>query len=106
MWWLLIISGMGLLCYFAYEETPVYEDIVAINAIRDFSYMIFKTQSNLRVVFVLAVLTHVGEAVYAAYRASSIGCAPLYCYYWFLQTCLFGFASLSLLLKRCPLQAE
>lgn len=48
-------------------------------------------RSTSQVIFVLAVLIHIAEAIYAYRKATAAKFA------WFLQTLLFGFASLKLL---------
>ena len=118
----LIGFGMGTLYYYAYSTEPGIETEILWNEwsgavynksipmwkfyfnisaykLRLFALFIFQSQENLRIVFQLACLTHVIEAIIALYYAFSIGCQSTWLL-WFIQTLLVGYPSLGILVNR------
>jgi nucleoside-diphosphate-sugar epimerase len=60
---------------------------------------LFRSRFALKVVFYLASLAHVGEGVYAYFKARAIGCRNTSAI-WFIQVLLLGYFSMRYLLER------
>lgn len=86
IWWIAILGGMGLTALLAFERS----------AFQWWSEWITTalSQSVFQWIFGLAILAHVGEALYALKLASTDK------WRWTLQTFLLGYPSLSLLVKK------
>ncbi len=65
----------------------------------DLGLFLFRSQFGIQIVFLLAVLAHVGEAIYAVRVATEKECTNRKIA-WFIQTLLLGYPSLRLLLAR------
>ncbi|KAJ4809588.1 Short-chain dehydrogenase/reductase family 42E member 1 [Rhynchospora pubera] len=97
--WLFVMLGMlAIFCAaFLPPIGPLY-----------FNYWIhifvFRSVSVIRLVFVLAVVSHVGEGMYAYYLARKVD--PKNTKGWFWQTTALGFTSLQCLLKRARSKNE
>jgi len=70
-----------------------------LKPIESFGLLVFQTHANIKIVFFLALIIHLCEAVYAANFALHIGCKKTWLL-WFVQTLIVGGPSLMLLLKR------
>jgi nucleoside-diphosphate-sugar epimerase len=70
-----------------------------LQPIETFGLLVFQTHANIKIVFFLALIIHLCEAVYAAYFAWHIGCKRTWLL-WFVQTLILGGPSLILLFKR------
>lgn len=101
IWYFLVLTGMVLLWLVAYfpADAPLLQR--HLSGVYALSLFLFRSQVNLRLVFVLAVIAHVVEALYAMILAH------YWCYMqpgtvlsWTLQTLLLGYPSLQLLLRH------
>lgn len=92
--WLFCIIGMSSL--FAVACLPDFA--WPLSLLRAFSLFIFRSMWTIRIVFWLATLAHVGEAIYAWHLAKRVD--PENARGWFWQTLALGIFSLRLLLKR------
>ncbi len=90
-WWLAVLGGMGLLALLAFHPGAYGMWRAAVTAAL--------SQDLLRGIFVAALLTHLGEAVYAFRLAQRAGLAD-HAAGWFLQTFTLGYPSLRLLRRR------
>lgn len=86
---------VGILAHMAAAFLP---GIGPIGFLRSLSLFLFRSMWMTRLVFILAVAAHVGEAIYAWNLARRVD--PANCRGWFWQTLLLGFFSLRFLLKR------
>lgn len=93
--WLFCVIGMSLLFTAAY--VPDFGP-VSLSPLRAFVLFFFRSMWAARMIFILAVAAHVGEAIYAWYLAKKID--PSNSKGWFWQTFVLGIFSLRLLLKR------
>ncbi|KAA8514743.1 hypothetical protein F0562_017922 [Nyssa sinensis] len=91
--WLFCVIGMVSLFCAAY--LPDFGPVPLLRAIGVF---VFGSMWAVRMVFVLAVAAHIGEAIYAWNLANKVD--PANSRGWFWQTCALGVFSLRLLLKR------
>lgn len=91
--WLFCIIGMALVGIGSYLP-----DIGPVPLIRGFTLFFFRSMWLMRLVFVLSVAAHIGEAVYAWFLAKKVD--PANARGWFWQTFVLGFFSLRFLLKR------
>ena len=104
VWYLPILGGM-FACYCVAFTTPsqwqavgpVYATIM--QALLKVGLLLFQTQFMLRMVFIAAVAAHALEAFYAYRVCITIECSST-CVLWILQTFVFGFPSLRMLLAR------
>jgi hypothetical protein len=96
-WFVAITLGMsllGLYSFTGYGSVKAYPyDLLFI--IRQFALLIFRSQQVLQLVWYAAWAAHILEGVYAVRVCKQIGCTMYLP--WFIQTCFFGFASLSML---------
>lgn len=60
----------------------------------------FSLKKNIQILFVLAVLAHFIEATVALTVCRELKCDNERTFYWFIQTCLYGYGSLGLLYER------
>ncbi|KAH7523372.1 hypothetical protein FEM48_Zijuj06G0003800 [Ziziphus jujuba var. spinosa] len=91
--WLFCVIGMTTLFCAAYLP-----DIGPVPLLRGFSLFIFRSMWIMRMVFLLSVAAHIGEAAYAWHLAKRVD--PANSRGWFWQTFALGFFSLRFLLKR------
>ncbi|KAL7085719.1 hypothetical protein ACP275_14G296300 [Erythranthe tilingii] len=91
--WILVVIGMTILFCAAYM--PAYGPVPLCRAINLF---VFRSIRTVRVVFLVSMALHLGEAVYAWQLARK--CDPANARGWFWQTFVLGFFSLRCLLKR------
>ncbi|KAK8937083.1 3beta-hydroxysteroid-dehydrogenase/decarboxylase isoform 1 [Platanthera zijinensis] len=91
--WIYVIGGMMSLFYTAFLPT-----IGLLKWLNTLGLLIFRSVWNLRLVFYVSVLLHVGEAIYVWFRSRRVD--PLNATGWFWQTFLLGFPSMKLFLKR------
>jgi Domain of unknown function (DUF4499) len=91
--WIAIIFGM--LALFAAAFLP---PVRPVKPIQELGLFIFRSVLALKLLFVVAVGLHLGEALYAWFLARKAD--PINASGWFWQTFMIGFPSLSLLLKR------
>src|SRR5262245_23085235 len=90
-WWIGVLGGLGLLALLAFDDGAY--------AVWHRTVTTIFPQSLLRVIFVAAVVTHIGEALYALRLLQRIGLRDnLLC--WFAQTLALGFPSLRLLRRQ------
>lgn len=98
---ILILFGMYLTGLFALESVDLSGNSKDIfQPLRSFSYLIFRTQQNLKILFILAVLAHFTEALVAISVCRELKCDFERTIYWFIQTFLYGYGSLGLLYER------
>lgn len=91
--WIAIILGMSAL--FAAGWLP---DIGPVPFLRALHLFFFRTITVVKAVFIVSVILHVGEGIYAWLLAKRVD--PGNAMGWFLQTCALGFFSMRFLLKR------
>ncbi|KAK1313785.1 3beta-hydroxysteroid-dehydrogenase/decarboxylase isoform 1 [Acorus calamus] len=91
--WILVVGGM--VANFCVAFLPCYGPLAWLKSI---SLFIFRSVSTVRLVFILAVAAHVGEAVYAWSLSKRVD--PANSGGWFWQTFCLGIFSLRFLLKR------
>ncbi|XP_020583959.1 short-chain dehydrogenase/reductase family 42E member 1 [Phalaenopsis equestris] len=91
--WISVIVGMSSLFYTAF--LPTFWPLKWLNSLALF---IFRSVSNLRLLFYIAVLLHVGEAIYVWFRARRVDSANATGWFW--QTFILGFSSTKLFLRR------
>ncbi|CAH8310797.1 unnamed protein product [Eruca vesicaria subsp. sativa] len=91
--WLAVILGMSAL--FAAGWLPEVGPVPFLRALHLF---FFRTMTMVRAVFIVAVLLHVGEGIYAWSLAKRVD--PDNAMGWFWQTTALGFFSMRFLLKR------
>ncbi|KAK1288724.1 3beta-hydroxysteroid-dehydrogenase/decarboxylase isoform 2 [Acorus calamus] len=91
--WILVVAGM--VTNFCVAFLPCYGPLAWLKSI---SLFIFRSVSTIRLVFILAVAAHVGEAVYAWSLSRRVD--PANSGGWFWQTLCLGIFSLRFLLKR------
>ncbi|RAL37750.1 hypothetical protein DM860_000444 [Cuscuta australis] len=91
--WVLVLGGMIALFGAAYLP-----DFGPIPLVRGIGLFVFRSVGALRLLFVVAVALHLGEAVYAWHLAKQVDAANSCGWFW--QTFALGFPSLRLLLKR------
>lgn len=104
--WVLIFLGMGLLFHFAHSNND-YASIadsnkllIPMDILQRFALLLFRSQENLKVIFDLAVATHVLEAIYATYICIiDLKCRNTW-YMWSFQTFCLGYGSLQYLIRR------
>jgi hypothetical protein len=93
-----ILLGMVLLGLISLLDLTTIQNSSFLNFVYIIGTFIFQTQFILKIVFIVAVLCHLLEGFYAGFIAYS-KCKNTWVF-WFLQTVLFGYFSLRLLLKR------
>ncbi|KAG0447948.1 hypothetical protein HPP92_028084, partial [Vanilla planifolia] len=93
LYWISIIAGMSALFYAAY--LPLLQPLRWLNFLH---LLVFRSLSNIRLVFWLAVAAHFGEAIYVLLKARRLD--PANARGWFLQTVILGFPSTNLFNKR------
>lgn len=91
--WVLVIIGMISIIAAAY-----FPEIGPVRPLRALSVFLFRSMWMVRLVCVLALAAHVGEAVYAYRLARKVD--PANSRGWFWQTFVLGMFSLRFLLKR------
>jgi Domain of unknown function (DUF4499) len=106
IWTVPILLGMTFLFLFAYVIPPVplqqHQSISFTSVLKCINYyilVVFQSQFALQVMFQIAALIHIIEAIIAFALSIEMGCEhtfPL----WTLQTLLLGYPSLRLLLIR------
>lgn len=79
---------------YASKISPVFQ------LFHDIAIVIFKSRENVKMVFVIASLLHISEAVYAYDLAASKGCDSSRRFMWFFQTLFLGYPSLRLIHSR------
>lgn len=94
--WLFVVIGMTMLFCAAY--LPDFGPVPLIRAINLF---FLRSIQTVRVVFLLSVAAHIGEAVYAWQLARK--CDPANARGWFWQTAALGMFSLRYLLRRAKM---
>src|SRR5262249_25619602 len=90
-WWIGVLGGLGLLALLAFDDGAY--------AVWSRTVTTVLPQALLRAIFVGAVVTHVGEALYALHLVRRIGLGGS-TLRWFGQTLALGFPSLRLLRRR------
>ena len=99
-WWISILLGMGLLGIVAYSKPDsALMHSVFIHPINLFALLLFRSQENLRYLFVAAVVTHAAEATAAIWMAQVEGCRNTWGL-WGIQTFILGYPSMQLLYRR------
>ena len=96
-WWLSIGLGLGALAVIAFDD--------AAYAAWSRHVMSALSQGFLQVMFVLSVVAHLGEALYARALALRLGLDAT-AGRWFWQTLALGFPSLRLLRQRATAAHE
>lgn len=91
--WLAVVVGMFAL--FAAGWLP---EIGPVPFFRALSLFVFRTITIVKLVFIVSVILHVGEGIYAWSLAKRVD--PGNAMGWFWQTTALGFFSLRFLLKR------
>lgn len=91
--WLFCVIGIGTLCCVAFLP-----DIGPVPLFRAIYLTVFRSMRTVRLVFLLSVVAHIVEAVYAWYLAKRVD--PANSRGWFWQTFALGMFSLRFLLKR------
>nr|ATB19688.1 putative NAD(P)-binding Rossmann-fold superfamily protein [Juniperus drupacea]ATB19694.1 putative NAD(P)-binding Rossmann-fold superfamily protein [Juniperus scopulorum] len=93
--WLYITLGMFQLFCVAFIPLPY---LGPLKWVRWLGILLFRSVRNLQILFYVATLLHVGEAIYAYFLAQRVDQANARGWFW--QTFALGFPSLRLLLKR------
>ncbi|KAH9616720.1 hypothetical protein KSS87_006058 [Heliosperma pusillum] len=96
--WCFVLLGMFLI--FAIAFLP---DVTLLSPVKVLSLFLFRSVRGIQIVFILAVLAHALEAVYAWHLAKKVD--PGNARGWFWQTFALGFFSLRFLLKRARAHA-
>ena len=104
LWWLLICGGLALLHAVAFHSSYCMARIPLLAPVDSFAMLLFRSRSNLMVLYYVAWLLHAAEALYAVRVAKSIGCGSAHL--WAVQTLLLGGPSLNLLFARRTAAAE
>ncbi|KAL9225697.1 hypothetical protein vseg_001590 [Gypsophila vaccaria] len=91
--WFFVLLGMSLL--FAVGFLPDFGLLIPVKAL---ALLLYRSVLGIQIAFVLAVLAHVLEGVYAWHLAKKVD--PTNARGWFWQTVVLGFFSLRYLLKR------
>lgn len=100
IWWILILYGMIMLGMIALlDRSSILLQSIYIKPIKDLGYYLFTTQYNLKLTFVIAIILHIIEAMYAITIAINLGCFNTWLL-WSIQTFFLGYPSLQLLIKR------
>lgn len=94
--WLFVVIGMISLFSAAYMP-----DFGPIPLLRAISLFFVRSMWGLKMFFLLAVATHIGEAIYAWKLAKKVD--PVNARGWFWQTFALGIFSLRFLLKRAKM---
>lgn len=107
---ILVIIGMSVLGVFAFTDID-YRIIISnreksdllfllLSKLQELAYFLFQTQTNLRVLFFLAVGIHSLESLVAMKLAIDLNCNRKQTILWMIQTLLFGGFSLRLLIQK------
>jgi len=96
------VFGLGLLGVVAYHPEQMPQQLLFPKKFTEALFL--QNRSAMRATFVLSVIIHILEGVYAAYamkRAtrSARSLTNIRCIYWTVATVIFGFPSLTLLNK-------
>ncbi len=90
-----IVAGIFLLFLCAFVPAPF---MGPLECVRSLAFFLFRTQNIMRIGFYMACLTHLVEGGYAWILARKVD--PSNATGWWLQTSVFGFPSLRLLLQK------
>lgn len=105
-WWVSIVLGMALTGIVAFcDSEGAVLNSAAIRPINALALTIFRSQTNLKILFWTAVLTHVGEACWAVHLATMVGCFNTW-KLWGVQTFILGYPSMQLLYRRQKFMAK
>lgn len=104
----LVMVGMALTSYYAFDSIDssdhnpnrATDEGVVLHALRLFAYFIFRTQTNLQILFGCAVAAHIFEAFLAYKLCLELKCSGLFTFLWTLQTLVVGYFSLGKLYQR------
>lgn len=102
VWVVSIMMGLVLLAIAAFADAHQLQAgdySVLMQGVYWLAVSIFQSQPNLQIVFYSAAAIHVAESIVALAYAVRIGCKNTMAMWW-LQTLLFGYPSLRLLLRR------
>lgn len=91
--WVLVVVGM--IAVFGAAYLP---DIGPIPLVRALGLLVFRSIWGLRLLFVVSVALHIGEAIYAWHLAKKVDAGNARGWFW--QTLVLGIFSLRFLLKR------
>ena len=95
LWYLPCVGGLLLTYHYAFCDSSQ----VFMPPLFELGLFLFRSQFGIQIVFLIACLAHIGEAMYAFSVAQSVGCTNTKIA-WFFQTLLLGYPSLRLLLSR------
>lgn len=99
-WWFGVVTGMVLTYIVAYADSKgALLNSPLIKPINSLALFLFRSQNNLKILFNVALWTHVFESLWAIRLARQEKCANTW-YLWGIQTFILGYPSMQLLYKR------
>lgn len=93
----LVLFGLWV-CFWSGEEASVPMPYAILEPIRSVGLTVFRSAANIRLVFLVAVVAHVAEAIYA-YTLVAADRDVAFKAFWVIQTFVVGYPSLGLLLN-------